>query len=810
MRGGSVGGGPGGPNHINRRISSSIRLSTFFGVVFLVELLLLVYIKYSSLPPPTPDTGHMLALGSFASGSAAADSVSSTQDVSNTSTSTVPYVPPRLARPLTVACLSSQRTVSTTAFNLVRVLMERVDPNSISGWEHDVIGSKPGERIQGVLPKVHGKVSMVYKSHAGGAEHHKHADFFVVTYRDPYEVICSMGRMFLPKIFRDNQKAVGKCRKMAENEAGIRYWAGGREGEKPQAQAQTQAVHINSEALKSMEGMVEVVKLLMDKWGVVGGDLDPRSVAMEVLELESPPEGVFAVANPRSELHPHHITEGEAEGGGGCGVLKSVLEEDEICRAWHDSFEAMFPLGSSAIFDERSPRAGLQGARKPRVVAENEKGLRRARGGGNKDSKKNSGKGGSSSSSSGRDAVGGRKRSSSGKGSSSLNNNSRKEAVTNADHPPTSSSRSSNEKYFYCLLNGGFNDITVEMWKCIQFALDTDRTLILGYENYNPVSPPWTPYFTLNQEGLPNLRIITPFQAATALNERNRRVSVFPSRLTNDLDPLLGPRPSHGHAPEGLDPLQPFPFIYSELKHLKFRFDGEYDEDVVVFHRQGNVGSGLDLLRNMRFSLEIRRTFLERWSKLSKPYIALHLRRTDKSCSDMKLEKILKALHRLGKSGLVPEGPVYVASDHPELPDNFREELEKTQAREVVSFTYHPPIHEQRNAKKEDPYLQRQKEHERHSLGLEGLHLHDDLSPEEKHQTNLDAFVDLLLLAMAQELVTSCGGYSHLARELHEDPAVVLSLLSLPKPRPGENMDALLEAAAAVEGGVQLEMMSKT
>jgi len=360
------------------------------------------------------------------------------------------------------------------------------------------------------------------------------------------------------------------------------------------------------------------------------------------------------------------------------------------------------------------------------------------------------------------------------------------------------------------LLNGGFNDITVEMWKCIQFALDTDRTLILGYENYNPVSPPWTPYFTLNQEGLPNLRIITPFQAATALNERNRRVSVFPSRLTNDLDPLLGPRPSHGHAPEGLDPLQPFPFIYSELKHLKFRFDGEYDEDVVVFHRQGNVGSGLDLLRNMRFSLEIRRTFLERWSKLSKPYIALHLRRTDKSCSDMKLEKILKALHRLGKSGLVPEGPVYVASDHPELPDNFREELEKTQAREVVSFTYHPPIHEQRNAKKEDPYLQRQKEHERHSLGLEGLHLHDDLSPEEKHQTNLDAFVDLLLLAMAQELVTSCGGYSHLARELHEDPAVVLSLLSLPKPRPGENMDALLEAAAAVERGVQLEMTSKT
>lgn len=777
-------------------MSSTLRLSSFFGVVFLVELLLLVYIKYSSLPPPTPDTGHMLTLGSFAPGSpAVADSASSTQDATSTSTGSAPYVPPRLPRPLTVACLSSQRTVSTTAFNLVRVLMERVDPNSISGWEHDVIGSKPNERVQGILPKVHGKVSMVYKSHAGGAEHHKHADFFVVTYRDPYEVMCSMGRMFVPKIFKDDRKAVGKCRKMAENEAGIRYWAGGREGGK---KTQTQAVHINSEALKSMEGMVEVVEMLMDKWGVVGGGLDPRSIAMEVLELESPPEGVFAVANPRSELHPHHITGGGEETEGDCDVLKAVLEEDGVCRAWHDRFEAMFPQGSSAVFDEASARARVEGARKAPVGAgaEEEDDSRHVRGvggkkGSSKNSKSSSGNGSSSSSDAAAAAAAAVK---------SKSSSSRKAAATDVDPPAPSSSKDPNEKYFYCLLNGGFNDITVEMWKCIQFALETKRTLVLGYENYNPVTPPWTPYFTLQQEGFPALRTITPFQAATALNERNRHVSIFPPRLSNDLDPLLGPRPSHGHAPEGLDPLQPFPFDYPNLKHLKFRFEREYDQDVVVFHRQGNVGSGLDLLKNMRFSSEIRRTFLKRWSKLAKPYIALHLRRTDKSCSDKNLKKILKALHRLGKSGLVPQGPVYVASDHPELPDDFREELEETQGREVVSFTYHPPTHEQRNAKKENAHLQRQKEQERHSLGLEGLHLHDDLSPAEKHQTNLDAFVDLLLLAMAEELVTSCGGYSRLAGELHEDPAVVLSLLGLPMPGRGENVNALLEAAAAAEG----------
>ncbi|EWM24996.1 hypothetical protein Naga_100068g30, partial [Nannochloropsis gaditana] len=49
---------------------------------------------------------------------------------------------PRLSKPLIVACLANMRTVSTTAYNLARVLMERVDPNSVSGWEKDVTGSK--------------------------------------------------------------------------------------------------------------------------------------------------------------------------------------------------------------------------------------------------------------------------------------------------------------------------------------------------------------------------------------------------------------------------------------------------------------------------------------------------------------------------------------------------------------------------------------------------------------------------------------------------------------------------------------------
>lgn len=785
------GGGQGGFGVASMRMTTVSRMTIFFGVVLLVELVTLVCIKHSTLPrDPAPDTVHMFAHAPESQKEGLPRSQEERRETMAIN-ETLPYEPPRLPSPLTVACLSSQRTVSTTAFNLVRILMERVDANSISGWEHDVVGSRPNERLEDILPKVHGKVSTVYKSHAGEAEHHQHADFVVVTYRDPYEIMCSMGRMFQPKIFRSEHKAVGKCRKMAKNEAGIKDWAG-REG--------TRSLHINSDVLKSAEGMTEVVRLLMEKWGVQGGSLDPRSITREVMDLESPPEGVFSVANPRSELHPHHIT-GSGDTEGDCDVLKEVLAQDQVCRAWHDTYAAMFPEGSPSILDERSAQAAVEEARRTLESG----GLQIHNGDtGNARPSHNAKREHLASREArshirrhqhGRGAWEAEDRS--GTGGPDKESHSQMSAGEDAymDVHASSETAFPSDKYFFCLLNGGLNDITVEMWKCIEFARTTQRVLVLAHENYNPVAAPWTPYFTL--EAIPGLRTMTPYQAATAINHRGRAVSVFPSRLQHHLDPLLGPKPAQGDSPEGLDPRQPFPFKFEKLKHLKFRFENTYHQDVVVFHRQGNVGSGVVALRHIKFAESIRSTFLKRWSKLEKPYVALHLRRTDKSCSDEKMERLLQVLHRMGTSDFWPEGPIYVASDHPELPEDFREELEERQKRQVVSFTYHPPVHEQRNALHEDPDEQKMKETRRHSLGIEGLHLHDDLSPKEKHQTNIDAFVDLLLLAMSEELLTSCGGYSHLARELHQNQDVVFSVLGLPAPGPNDDLDMLLEAAAA-------------
>ncbi len=249
---------------------------------------------------------------------------------------------PRLAAPLIVGCLANMRTVSTTAFNLARVLMERVDPNSGSGWEKDVTGPQKGTLNRDVIPKAKGQVSFVYKSHIAAQEYHEAADFFLITYRDPYDMVCSMAKMFKPELFTNDAMAIQKCHKMATNEELIQRLA---------AKAGHGALHVESSVLHSVEGMTKVVEAMARKWDVQGGVVDARHVAREVMELKAPPPGIFPVAHPRTELHANHITTSKGTPHD-CDAMRKVLAADRRCRVWHDKYEKMFPPGTSELIRE--------------------------------------------------------------------------------------------------------------------------------------------------------------------------------------------------------------------------------------------------------------------------------------------------------------------------------------------------------------------------------------------------------------------------------------------------------------------------
>lgn len=90
--------------------------------------------------PTTTITPETLTPSSAVVAEPVATITNTTQDSSESVENAVDAPLPRLKSPLIVGCLANMRTVSTTAYNLARVLMERVDPNSVSGWEKDVTG----------------------------------------------------------------------------------------------------------------------------------------------------------------------------------------------------------------------------------------------------------------------------------------------------------------------------------------------------------------------------------------------------------------------------------------------------------------------------------------------------------------------------------------------------------------------------------------------------------------------------------------------------------------------------------------------
>jgi hypothetical protein len=328
----------------------------------------------------------------------------------------------------------------------------------------------------------------------------------------------------------------------------------------------------------------------------------------------------------------------------------------------------------------------------------------------------------------------------------------------------------------YCLPGGGFNDIVIQLWRCVEYAVKTQRVLILGWENYLPVLPPYEQYFYLND--IPGLTLMSQWEAASII----RAAQAAGQKVTHSAGKRLDLTALLGTGEEKEDGL---PFFIEAASMPNYIFDPEktYTHHVLIYHKKGNKGTPETTLQHLLFSDEVKHTFLSRWGQLQKPYIGMHVRGTDRKCGEKKAPKVLKKVQQLRQR--LKGAPVYLATDNPEAAVEQIEELEGRQGREIVSFTYFP---DKKEGEEEEGKAEEEKK-------VVPLHLNKALSDEEKHQTNIDGFVDLLLLAFSQKFVMSCGGYSKLAKLLHEDKGLALGTLGLELEEGGEDVNAVLEEA---------------
>ena len=218
---------------------------------------------------------------------------------------------------------------------------------------------------------------------------------------------------------------------------------------------------------------------------------------------------------------------------------------------------------------------------------------------------------------------------------------------------------------------------------------------------------------------------------------------------------------------------------------------------IITKPKQTHVGAGEETLRHLIFSDEIKETFLKRWGQLRKPYIGIHIRGTDRRCGDTKQERVLKKLVKLGSKKRLKGAQIYLATDNPKVPDEFTEELEDKQLREIIAFTYHPTFDEGHTEFSDGLYRPpaEKKKKVQEPTPPPPLHLNKNLTDKQKHVTNVDGFVDLLLLGFSDTFVTSCGGYTRLAKALHDNKEMALGLIGEELQAGQTHYNEVLEAA---------------
>lgn len=403
------------------------------------------------------------------------------------------------------------------------------------------------------------------------------ADMLLVVHEAPYDLACGAAA----DASASASAAVAGCRQRAQQ-------AGALQSALALEHDGDMVLHVDGSALRGLAGAVMVAEELLQRWGVGASGVDVKA-AVEATLLTSSAAAAPAGAG--------------AEDSGARRLCVDAVDGDVVCRAWHDFYYELFTALTPPLVDDDDVSAWLPGALEaasataPALAAaspvDDAAAPEPMEGAGQKEEV---------SPKSDKEAEEARPASAVAAAAAAAEEPITAAAADAAAKPRRQGKWATTDigvaddalpELFYCLPGGGLNDITVEWWHCIEWAVETGRTLVMGFENYLAPAPPYTPYFEL--QALSGLTTMSPAEAARRIRKARRRgskVTVFPRRLQRDPDPILVPAcESEEERAAILAGERPWKFDWDNLHHLGFEFEKEYGQQVVVFHRKGNVGA---------------------------------------------------------------------------------------------------------------------------------------------------------------------------------------------------------------------------
>jgi hypothetical protein len=281
--------------------------------------------------------------------------------------------------------------------------------------------------------------------------------------------------------------------------------------------------------------------------------------------------------------------------------------------------------------------------------------------------------------------------------------------------------------YIICIPQGGIIDMCNVIYRCHEYAIKYNRILLIdtttGWFNddINDYIQFHSPYI---YTGHPN-----------TLCHKIKDLSVYPLGL-NIMDMPLPEKRKNTNA-LGYS-------YYMNEKNLSYSLDKEFNERIMVYSMY-RVGSFYfnDLLHFSSLSDIVKKAYESARSRLPSYYVGVHIRNTDYSSNVPDFINKHEALFA-GKS-------LFVATDNRKSLDLFKEKYGSN----VFSFT------------------------DITDNGGKPLHEGSIRNKEESRKYNIDTFVDIMLLASANEYYYSCheSGFSLAIAELRKEDTLIKRLL---------------------------------
>ena len=211
------------------------------------------------------------------------------------------------------------RTGSTALYNIVRLIVEDDDPNTLAGWHDDFI--VPNMRLSEVLSAPNLSFSIVYKAHYISSQMVNVTDTFFLSIREAVSNVCSLWRMF----GNESSSLIPQCQELLSLRTALYYNLSN------SAYCEVEYEQIYSSSL------LPVVFSKISRVLNITQSTVQRLHSIERFKKLKPPDGNLLLRryHPVTLLHPNHRDTGQDARS--CLNLLPASSQHSDCTSWFSS-----------------------------------------------------------------------------------------------------------------------------------------------------------------------------------------------------------------------------------------------------------------------------------------------------------------------------------------------------------------------------------------------------------------------------------------------------------------------------------------